>query len=125
MNLTESPVAEIAKKLQKKEIHVERALQHLKTDKLSLDVKYANSDDKLSIMDSIPIETNYDDTIFTEQVLDMYKIPERDKRITKLVMQGYSLAEAARMTGENVKATNQRRIDRRKRYQSKKHLIYG
>lgn len=124
MNLIDKPVDEIAEKLNKNTKQVKKALDHLGLDVLSLEFEYHSRDEKNTILDFYQHNVEYDEDIFIEQTLDFYGISKRDKKIYKLVMEGYSFKNAIEMCGEDYKASIQRRKRHQWLWKKDKHLIF-
>lgn len=125
--LIDSPPSEIAEKLSTEVRYVERALEYLQLNVTSLDYEYSNgnSNKNLTLLDSLYYEQNFDDRVYVEQILDVYRINERDKRLFRLVAEGHSFASATRLIGEGFKAATQRKMYIKRRLVDKKHLIYA
>ena len=125
--LRELPVAEIAEKLDMHLDLVEHALEFLKLEVMSLDFEYKKSDEKgeKTLLDHFGYEQNFDDHMYIEQMLDVFEVPERDKPIMRMVIDGHPIKEAAILRGENYKALQQRKSLRKKRMLDKKHLVYA
>lgn len=126
-NLKEMPAKEIAEKLKKPVNLIERALDYLKLDVLSLDYEYSNrKDDKeLTILDNHGYMPNYEDKIYIEQMLDLFEVSEREKPIIRMVMDGHALKDAAISLGMSHRAEQQRKYRRKNLLADKKELVYA
>lgn len=124
--LRELPAEEIATKINKRVNQVERALDYLKLDVMSLEYEYSERDGKkVTILDSYGYTPNYEDKIYIEQMLDVFEVEERDKPIVRMVLEGHALKDAAKSLGMSHKAAQQRKSMRKYRIMHKKHLAYS
>lgn len=123
--LDEEPL-KIAEQLNVPLAHVENALHHLKIDVMSLDYeKVGNKDgDKVTLLDKVGYEENFDDKIYIEQMLDVLNINELYKPIVLLMLDGYKITEVERMLGLNARTGNARRWNHLNRIKHKRDLIY-
>lgn len=128
LDLADYPVGEIAKKIKVRPDLVERALCHLQLDVLSLDFEYKGHRGGVVTLESSGIvahEVNFEDSVYIEQMLDVFEVEERDKPILRMVLNGYQTKEAAMLVGESYKAVQQRKSLRKYQVADKKHLAYA
>lgn len=129
LDLIDSPVDEISKKINVRPDQVERALNHLRIEVLSLDFEYKSQRGgviTLEELGSVAVhEMNFEDNIYIEQMLDVFEVEERDKPILRMVLKGYQTKEAAILNGESYKAVQQRKSLRKYQMAHKKHLAYA
>lgn len=128
LDLADSPVDEIAQKIKVRPDLVERALNHLRLEVLSLDFEYKGRGGTTTLEGlgaAVAHEVNFEDNVYIEQMLDVFGVEERDKPILRMVLNGYQTKEAAILVGESYKAVQQRKSLRKYQMAEKKHLAYA
>lgn len=121
-DLLDKHPADIAELLSVPIAHVERAIYHLKLEVKSLD--YEREGNKMTLVNKIGYEVNFDDSIYIEQMLDVLEVNELCRPIILLMLDGYKVTEAERMLGLNMRTGTARRYNHAIRIKHKRDLIH-
>lgn len=124
--LLDKQPAQIAENLNVPIAHVESALYHLKLDVMSLDYELeGNKDgDKVTLLDKVGYEVDFDNDIYIEQMLQVLEVKELYRPIVLLMLDGYKIAEVEKMLGLNARTGMARRNNHKMRISHKRDLIY-